>query len=1400
MSSIRGLSDPVRGFFSTYKWEIAKAATLPAAIFFTCISSQKESILDPCTNKTGVVIATIVNTLVLSILHHLIQNKWFNFWEQRRKTAEEKRVEECRSTYATALKELEDIQDKIKTSTLELEKVEEGEQVGLNETTRKQIKKEEKALEIFCNKQEFIKSRLAEFWKNIEEYKGKDEEKNKDLMKEDCQIQIYIDKTTVELNNTRQKLTSLTIGEKPLNDATEIERQELSKLIDKIDTAKADLINSEKNIHSNDAKLSELELRKEKLSGDEKIIKEQLKTREAECSQYYRVRDDKGKEISEIRELLKKRKFGAIKCVDVPDILPTFLEKKEINSNLTPNTDLIPSYEKKVGNFSEEEISKYLWLGTAAGPLSEYVQKVNEVAVYLYRQGFELRGVKADGNCFCSAFLKSYDTLSRIDPRLDLELDKIRYLRNLIAKEFSEKHKTHPDEIRAREMGCDAQWLKASGEGDLLAKALDIPIRVVTVERSEGRCSFSDMVTFPNNVGQEQEWETVGESDKPSEFILIVDLGGHFIAAQKIGSFSASLFNSDAPLELKGYSELVAWREAALSTIKKIDEKISKEEEILNVKIHQLKDLLHIELKNQLIKMNDWVVILLDRRQQLIPEKKETLNAVNALSAKVGIFSGIETFFSELDGIIVRYIEDTKHKIADIYRVTKLTETAHRFKKIPFPIAFTEWKDIKDGTFTDQSIRYKLQQEDSSKCTRLLDDQNTLFDQAFKLHEFFENNEKISNHKNENLNAKEIALVLSKCEKIASEYRDFLSFRNSYFENIKKKQQLEEEVAHISKAIEAQLPEMEELGKKEEIVEKSLKELLKKSKVSDDAKAILCGDLGYICDEIKKIQLKIAGLESDKNEIKGKKEENTVLITTYSRQKLEIEQKIEKNEAELAARKTIIEALQQKITYLNGVIENGDFVDFGNLHQQHLDALKEAGKEQSGRNLEKALLQQKREKARDALEKSRLERTGCVIRLKANENELIKLTTEMSQAQLKFLRSKIHTLVQEKCELVKTFYGMEPPRNRLAVQNQMQAILQTRIELALEKRKINLAQARLTDVHNPVHVERGDKKTHHRFKADEARYKLARLQQEIFRLNEEWRATKNGDLKKIIISLIEQQEDLTYQFFVSKLEYIEDQGDKRDKCKRNANIALLDLMLSKMIIKACRHKDNKPDLPPDFFSDLINCLTRSQKFDDPLGHNQFIKDLSDNLTQDAAKVEKANITPELAFFYAGLNGYIKYNEKVLFVIKSKIDLILHLNSKSYSIDYKNDYENFSSKRATYRSKRNLKKIEIASKESEFIADKINVLAAKIGKMGVFERVLKELKLERITYLVPTGILFALYYFPESLNNTLPFGGILSYSAGLMIFKITTVVYLCLQSSFSKVSSLEPAPKGGFAVQ
>jgi hypothetical protein len=177
-------------------------------------------------------------------------------------------------------------------------------------------------------------------------------------------------------------------------------------------------------------------------------------------------------------------------------------------------------------------IASYLWKDSKTIISGEMVKKVRIASEYLASHGYQIAGVKADGNCFFSAFLESYNTLSREIPLLDREINKIHYLRDTAAKQYesSPQGSKYPD--RADIIKKDSEWVNIS-EGGLLAKALDIPIRVMTVNSGQVDAEVDDMLIFPAHSKENQQWATFAAHEKPTEYIFIVDVGGHFLWAKK---------------------------------------------------------------------------------------------------------------------------------------------------------------------------------------------------------------------------------------------------------------------------------------------------------------------------------------------------------------------------------------------------------------------------------------------------------------------------------------------------------------------------------------------------------------------------------------------------------------------------------------------------------------------------------------------------------------------------------------------------------------------------------------------------------------------------------------------------------------------------------------------------
>jgi hypothetical protein len=199
---------------------------------------------------------------------------------------------------------------------------------------------------------------------------------------------------------------------------------------------------------------------------------------------------------------------------------PIFLHQMNMTletSDSSPQTDpnSMPSFQANLGEFSGQEDDK----------------KIQKVTHYLNEQCFELKEV--EDNFYCNAFLESYKTLTkRIIPIIDNQTDqeKIDHLRGLIATQY-ETTSEDSNEVsiirRAKEIRMGSEL--TANEGHLLAKALSIPIRTVTIDPS-GIIS-DEIFTFSGNEKKLRKWEKISWKSS-TEYIFIVDLGGRFVFAQ----------------------------------------------------------------------------------------------------------------------------------------------------------------------------------------------------------------------------------------------------------------------------------------------------------------------------------------------------------------------------------------------------------------------------------------------------------------------------------------------------------------------------------------------------------------------------------------------------------------------------------------------------------------------------------------------------------------------------------------------------------------------------------------------------------------------------------------------------------------------------------------------------
>src|SRR5690606_22479562 len=85
-------------------------------------------------------------------------------------------------------------------------------------------------------------------------------------------------------------------------------------------------------------------------------------------------------------------------------VSPRITALKE-NSLEVNQADLL---DPSTGEWTQRQIAIFLWQDPTTIISNSLVAKVNTAAAYLKEEGFTLKGVASDGDCFFSAFLESY--------------------------------------------------------------------------------------------------------------------------------------------------------------------------------------------------------------------------------------------------------------------------------------------------------------------------------------------------------------------------------------------------------------------------------------------------------------------------------------------------------------------------------------------------------------------------------------------------------------------------------------------------------------------------------------------------------------------------------------------------------------------------------------------------------------------------------------------------------------------------------------------------------------------------------------------------------------------------------------------------------------------------------
>ncbi len=211
------------------------------------------------------------------------------------------------------------------------------------------------------------------------------------------------------------------------------------------------------------------------------------------------------------------KQSGAVRRIAVAPIVPESIVPESIIPESAKESRKKPLIDASF-------IASHYWFNYDTLISDEMVTKVNVVSDYLNARGFKLIGILADGDCFFSAYLESLKKTSKTIPLLKMADNPILFLREQVSAIVGNKNID-----RSLEILQEKEWVTANQEGDLLAAALKIPMRLVTVNYSEEGSGVSD--TFVSVVAGETQEEWENGTERPAEYIFIVDLGGHFLAA-----------------------------------------------------------------------------------------------------------------------------------------------------------------------------------------------------------------------------------------------------------------------------------------------------------------------------------------------------------------------------------------------------------------------------------------------------------------------------------------------------------------------------------------------------------------------------------------------------------------------------------------------------------------------------------------------------------------------------------------------------------------------------------------------------------------------------------------------------------------------------------------------------
>jgi hypothetical protein len=254
--------------------------------------------------------------------------------------------------------------------------------------------------------------------------------------------------------------------------------------------------------------------------------------------------------------------------------------------------------------------------------------------------------------------------------------------------------------------------------------------------------------------------------------------------------------------------------------------------------------------------------------------------------------------------------------------------------------------------------------------------------------------------------------------------------------------------------------------------------------------------------------------------------------------------------------------------------------------------------------------------------------------------------------------------------------------------------------------------------------------------------------------------------------------------------------EQRSKYYEKARRDLMSLIIERMLITIIRRKTKGVYIADaNIFKEISNFVDESEKCfqkckfgTDFLDFSKFYEDLKQQLKTD---LEGFNKEKEIKLLESSFFREMKaYAEKQRELFKSKIELFMHLATKRFLTD--NPVEFFKGIDA-YRKEKYEKKFKVQDQGGSVIAEKLGTpkvigLAQKTIQIDTSTVFFKQWKLEWMFYAAQVGLLSLAYY--NGLVQSYNFGT-LTYDSGMTICKISSVVYLCLQSTFFRAEPDRP---------